>query len=147
TRQISSSSRALLHEVVPYFDLLTHHVDRFVNDDTLLPSVRAAAKRARAILDRYYQKTDETFLNRASMVMDPRKKLSYFQAQEWPEEWVSEAVDLVKTEWRDNYKPRVVPAIAAATDRVPTTAPKPGRRSANAAVGTDTSGSAGIASA
>ncbi len=67
TRQISSSSRALLHEVIPYFDLLTQHVDKFSQDASLLPSVRAAAKRGRAILDIYYQKTDENILNRGAM--------------------------------------------------------------------------------
>ncbi|RPD53479.1 hypothetical protein L226DRAFT_466841, partial [Lentinus tigrinus ALCF2SS1-7] len=67
TNQISSSSRALVHEVIPYMDLLTEHVDRFAADDSLAPSVRAAAKRGRVILDKYYQLTDETFIYRVAM--------------------------------------------------------------------------------
>ncbi len=64
--------------------------------------------------------------------MDPRKKTAYFRSQDWPEEWISEAVELVRTEWRNHYKP--VPASIVSTSEAAPSAAKPGRRSANAAV-------------
>lgn len=67
TTQISTSSRALVHEIIPYIDVLTRHVDDFARDEELAPCVRAAAKRGRAILDKYYQLTDDSIIYRIAM--------------------------------------------------------------------------------
>lgn len=58
---------ALVHEIIPYLDVLTHHVDDFAWDEELAPCVRAAAKRGRAILDKYYQLTDDSIIYRIAM--------------------------------------------------------------------------------
>ena len=67
TRQISTSNRALVHEVIPYMDALTEHLDKFSQDETLTPAVRMAAKRGRLLLDKYYGLTDETIIYRIAM--------------------------------------------------------------------------------
>ncbi|KAH9851008.1 ribonuclease H-like domain-containing protein [Lenzites betulinus] len=67
TKQISTSTRALVHEVIPYIDVLTEHLDNFANDEELEPSVRAAAKRGRTIMNKYYERTDETIVYRIAM--------------------------------------------------------------------------------
>lgn len=67
TNEISHSSRGLIHEVIPFMDLLTEHVDEFIADETLHPAVRGAAKRGRAILDKYYTLTDTTIVYRIAM--------------------------------------------------------------------------------
>ena len=56
-----------MHEVIPFIDLLTAHVNKFASDDMLSPCVRAAAKRGRCILDKYYAATDETSIYRIAM--------------------------------------------------------------------------------
>ena len=48
-------------------DVLTEHVDRFTQDEELAPCVRAAAKRGRVILNKYYGLTDETCIYRIAM--------------------------------------------------------------------------------
>lgn len=48
-------------------DILTNLVDKFRKDETLVPSVRAAAQRGRVILDKYYTLTDETMIYRLAM--------------------------------------------------------------------------------
>ncbi|PIL32862.1 hypothetical protein GSI_04980 [Ganoderma sinense ZZ0214-1] len=131
TRQISSSDRALVHEVIPYMDALTEHLDKFSDDESLTPAVRMAAKRGRVVLNKYYGLTDETIIYRIAMVLHPRYKTNYFRTQDWPEDWISEAVDLIRGEWTARYKP------AASTDKGKARAPGParvsGRRTAAAA--------------
>ncbi|KAI0363103.1 hypothetical protein BV20DRAFT_901450, partial [Pilatotrama ljubarskyi] len=104
TKHISASECACVQDVIPYIDVLTRHVDQFHADNTRHPSVRVAASRGRAILDKYYSKTDETMIYRIAMILHPRYKLQYFREQEWTEEWISEALDLLCTEWRTFYK-------------------------------------------
>ncbi|PIL30809.1 hypothetical protein GSI_06977 [Ganoderma sinense ZZ0214-1] len=91
TRQISSSDRALVHEVIPYMDALTEHLDKFSNDESLTPTVHMAAKRRRVVLDKYYGLTNETIIYHIAMILHPRYKMNYFWTQEWLEEWISEA--------------------------------------------------------
>lgn len=67
TNEISHSSRGLVHEVIPFMDLLTEHVNEFIANETLHPAVRGAAKRGRAILDKYYTLTDTTIVYRTAM--------------------------------------------------------------------------------
>ncbi len=67
TKQMSTSDRALVQDVIPYMDVLTHHIDRFKTDESLVPAVRAAAQRGRCMLDKYYTLTDETIIYRIAM--------------------------------------------------------------------------------
>ena len=69
TKAVSASSCALVHDVIPYMDVLTRHVDEFRRDDSLSPMVCEAAKRGRKILDKYYSRTDETIIFRVAMGM------------------------------------------------------------------------------
>ena len=72
---MSSSTRPLIHEVIPYIDVLTQHVDDFQDDESLKPAVRAAAKRGRIMLNKYYQFTDETAIYRTAMSTYRRRSL------------------------------------------------------------------------
>lgn len=67
TQKISTSGHALVHEVIPYFDLLTEHVERFKHNTQLSDAVRAGAQRGRAILDKYYSLTDDSIVYRIAM--------------------------------------------------------------------------------
>ncbi|KAL1940908.1 hypothetical protein VTO73DRAFT_7544 [Trametes versicolor] len=133
TNEISKSGHALVHEVIPYIDLLTDHVDDVDKDTQLAPAVRAAAKRGRAILDKYYSYTDDSVIYRIAMILNPRYKREYFHLREWPTEWVNEAVKIARDEWQTYYKPK--PAAHPP-------APRPaGRRSAQGSVDSTSSAS------
>ncbi|KAL1945891.1 hypothetical protein VTO73DRAFT_1893 [Trametes versicolor] len=134
TNEISHSSRGLVHEVIPFMDLLTEHVDEFIADETLHPAVRGAAKRGRAILDKYYTLTDTTIVYRIAMMLHPRYKTQYFKDQSWPEDWITEARAIIEKEWTSNYKPKDAPAPAdiPAVPAPSASRPGPGRRSAAA---------------
>ncbi|OJT13582.1 hypothetical protein TRAPUB_9870 [Trametes pubescens] len=138
TNEISHSSRGLVHEVIPFMDLLTEHVDEFIADETLHPAVRGAAKRGRAILDKYYTLTDTTTVYRIAMMLHPRYKTQYFKDQSWPDEWITEAREIIEEEWTSNYKPKEDAPAAAEIPIAPVPASRsgPGRRSAAASANT-----------
>ncbi|OJT15227.1 hypothetical protein TRAPUB_8205 [Trametes pubescens] len=118
TTQISTSSRALVHKVIPYIDILTEHLDDFADDNTLVSTVRAAAEWGRVVLNKYYEKTDELIVYRIAIILHPAYKTQYFRLHKWTEEWIDEAKDLIKEEWETYYKPANAP-IAPVT--VPST--------------------------
>ncbi|OJT02154.1 Zinc finger BED domain-containing protein RICESLEEPER 2 [Trametes pubescens] len=113
TKEISTSGRALVHQVIPYIDVLTRHVDTFAANEDLAPAVRAAARRGRLILDKYYGLTDGSIVYRIAMILHPGLKTQYFRDQDWPEEWITAAVELTRDEWTTYYKPAPVPVPAA----------------------------------
>ena len=56
-----------MHEVIPYMDVLTAHLDDFQDNLALTSAIRAAAKRGRLMLSKYYSLTDETPIFRIAM--------------------------------------------------------------------------------
>ncbi|PIL25420.1 hypothetical protein GSI_13310 [Ganoderma sinense ZZ0214-1] len=88
TNEISSSTRGLVHEVIPYIDILTAHLDDFQDNLALTTGIRSAAKRGRLML-----------------ILHPAFKLVYFRKAEWPEDWIDEARALATEEWTSHYKP------------------------------------------
>ena len=64
---MSTSTRSLLHEVIPYIDVLTEHLDAFATNTQYHPTVRAAARRGRLLMDKYYSRTDESIVYRDAM--------------------------------------------------------------------------------
>lgn len=155
TKAISTSGRALVHQVIPYIDVLTRHVDAFAADETLTPAVRAAARRGRLILDKYYSLTDDSIVYRIAMskhplscrllhangillVLHPNYKMNYFRDQGWEEEWVSAAMELTRSEWAAYYRPAAQDDAEDAPAAAPAPAPAarnpaPGRHSAQRA--------------
>ncbi|EJF55349.1 hypothetical protein DICSQDRAFT_74416, partial [Dichomitus squalens LYAD-421 SS1] len=105
TNDISSSTRGLVHEVIPYIDVLTAHLDDFQDNLSLTSAILAAAKRGRLMLSKYYSLTDETPIFRIAMIMHPAYKLSYFRKADWPEASIQEACRLITHEWTTRYKP------------------------------------------
>ena len=78
------------------------------------------------------------------IVLHPRYKTQYFRMQEWPEDWIEEAVNLIRGEWRSRYKP--APPEDSDEEPVATTSSastsgtsRGGRRSAQASAAVSTS--------
>ena len=56
---MSQSQTPLLHKVIPLFDILTGHLDKFANNTDNFPAVQAAAQQGRTMMNKYYGLTDE----------------------------------------------------------------------------------------
>ena len=67
TLRISKSLIPLIHEVIPLMDALTHTLDDKIKDRSAHITIRAAAARGRALIDKYYSKTDESIMYRLGM--------------------------------------------------------------------------------
>ena len=67
--EMQSSRTPLVSSVIPRMDDLVCGIDDFKDDHTKHPAVRSAAMRGLAILNKYYQKTDESYVYRISMGM------------------------------------------------------------------------------
>ncbi|KAH9848307.1 hypothetical protein C2E23DRAFT_739869, partial [Lenzites betulinus] len=107
TKEISKSGHTLVHEVIPYINVLTEHVNNIHKNSALTIPVRTAAKCGHVRLDKYYTLTDDCIVHRVAMILHPRYKKEYFRCLDWPSEWISEAEELVRNEWRSYYKPKV----------------------------------------
>ncbi len=123
TLRMSAKQRPLLHEVIPVIDLLESMLARTVANTALMPAVRVAASYGQAILNKYYEKTDDSVMYRCAirthlitdhmvsqlthlrlLVLHPKHKTSYFKRQKWPQLWIDTALDVLRDEWA-RYKP------------------------------------------
>ena len=66
---MSTNRHALVHEVIPYMDVLTEHLARFKEDSVLNSIIRAASERGIKVINRYYSKTDQSVVYRIAMSM------------------------------------------------------------------------------
>jgi hypothetical protein len=64
---MSQSQTPLIHEVIPIFDIITHHLDKFVDNSDNFLAVRSAAQRGHAMMNKYYSLTDESIMYRIAM--------------------------------------------------------------------------------
>jgi hypothetical protein len=55
----------------------------------------------------------------ASPVLHPAYKVAYFQKRNWPEEWITTAIDLMQEEWSINYKGPTEGEISGPTTVMP----------------------------
>jgi hypothetical protein len=70
------------------------------------------------VLDKYYNKTGETPVYAAAILLDPRKRAAYLH-QNWPEEWVEPAIELANTIWVNDFKPDIKPDSFPAPENAP----------------------------
>ena len=62
TKRISQNKIPLVHDVIPIFDILMHTLNKFINDESCLPAIRAAALRGFSVLNKYYALTDDSIV-------------------------------------------------------------------------------------
>ncbi|THH18573.1 hypothetical protein EUX98_g8934, partial [Antrodiella citrinella] len=96
TKRISESDTPLLHNVIPIIDVLTERLQATINNITLTPSVRLAAKRGLKVLNKYYSVTDESVMYRIAMLLHPCYKTEYFKRQLWETAWIDTALDILR---------------------------------------------------
>ncbi|SJK96756.1 uncharacterized protein ARMOST_00001 [Armillaria ostoyae] len=107
TLQMSQSGVPLIHQVIPMFDEMISQLEDIIMDHKLFPGVRAAAIRARAVLCKYYSKTDDSYMYRMALMMHPAYKIEYFHEQNWEPEWVDRCFEIVREVWNKHYKPTI----------------------------------------
>ncbi|KIJ31507.1 hypothetical protein M422DRAFT_140563, partial [Sphaerobolus stellatus SS14] len=94
----------LVHTVIAYINTLTEALDEYrLGKD--MPAVHIAAAHGRCIINKYYARTDETIIIRIAIILFPPYKSAFFHQAEWEDEWIDEAINLVRQEWK-NYKPQ-----------------------------------------
>ncbi len=57
----------LIHQVIPLFDSLINKFEDFISNEDLFAGVRAAAIHGRAVICKYYSKTDDSIMYRMAM--------------------------------------------------------------------------------
>ena len=67
--KMQSAGIPLISDVIPRMDDLVRVIDDFKDDASKHPAVRSAAIRGLMILNKYYQKSDESFVYRIAMGM------------------------------------------------------------------------------
>jgi hypothetical protein len=100
---MQSAGVSQISAVIPRIDDLVHVIDNFKDDVTKHPAVRSAAVRGLTILNKYYQKSDESCVYRIAMALDPCRKLEYFVEQDWPTTWVNTVKDITRRVYREDY--------------------------------------------
>lgn len=93
----------LISTVIKHIDDLVHVIDKFKDDTRKHPVIRSAALRGHAILNKYYEKTDESLMYWISMALDPQFKLWYFIDQEWLKEWISIVKEIIQKVYKEDY--------------------------------------------
>ncbi|KAJ7203388.1 hypothetical protein GGX14DRAFT_369538, partial [Mycena pura] len=135
TLRVSTNKHPRIFEVIPIIDLLTKFLEDAVREDRStrphFDVVRAAALAGLGLLDKYYEKTDESIMYRVGMLMHPSYRLSYFEKQDWPQEWKDQALNLARAQWTLNYKVQA-PRMATSQVRL-SIAQTPARYSSNSA--------------
>ena len=66
---MSTNRHALVHEIIPYMDILMEHLACFKDGNDLTPVVWAASARGMEVINKYYSKTDQSVLYRVAMSM------------------------------------------------------------------------------
>ena len=65
--EMQSAGIPLISDVIPRIDDLVRVIDDFKDDTNKHPAVRSAAIRGLTILNKYYQKSDESFVYRIAI--------------------------------------------------------------------------------
>lgn len=107
--------------MIPLIDALTAHLEKAIKNTALLRTVRNAAVRGRAVLNKYYSRTDDSIMYRCAMskyikclgwlqliqshtVLHPTYKLEYFREHGWESEWIPIAEKILREQWVTYYQ-------------------------------------------
>ena len=68
---MQSAGVSLISAMIPHIDTLVRVIDTFTEDTTRHPAVHSAALHSLNILNKYYKKSDKSFMYRIAMALDP----------------------------------------------------------------------------
>ncbi|QRW07691.1 DNA polymerase [Ceratobasidium sp. AG-Ba] len=84
TESLSRAGVPLLADVVLHFDSLEYEYTNIASDSDQPAYMRAGAQRARTVLNKYYEMTDQSHLYRAAILLHPSMRRQYLTLAEWP---------------------------------------------------------------
>lgn len=61
------SCTPLFHKVILLFDIITSHLDKFIDNTENLPTVQAAAQQGHTMMNKYYGLTDDSIMYHIAM--------------------------------------------------------------------------------
>ncbi|KAJ7238429.1 hypothetical protein C8J57DRAFT_1086893, partial [Mycena rebaudengoi] len=99
TLKFSQEGVTTIAHVIPSMDRIDQMLTTSRQDTALNPAVAAALINAKRVMNKYYSKTDLSYVYRIAMTLHPGLKLRYFQAHRWTQEWIDEALSIVKGEF------------------------------------------------
>ncbi|KAJ7232511.1 hypothetical protein C8J57DRAFT_993600, partial [Mycena rebaudengoi] len=92
TLKFSQEGVTTIAHVIPSMDRIDQMLTTSRQDAALNPAVAAALINAKRVMNKYYSKTDLSYVYRIAMTLHPGLKLRYFQAHKWTQEWIDEAL-------------------------------------------------------
>ncbi|QRV90595.1 DNA polymerase [Ceratobasidium sp. AG-Ba] len=105
TEALSRAGVPLLADVILHFDSLEYEYANIANDSDQPAYMRLGAQRARVVLNKYYELTDQSDLYRAAILLHPSMRRHYLTLAEWPNDWIEDSVALTVKIYREHYKP------------------------------------------
>lgn len=124
---MSNSKRPLVADVIPLFDLIERQLINIINDLEQPTIIRTSAAKARAVMNKYYNKSDDSRMYRLCMsklhfifdinhtkflaVLHLKYKMMYFHKEQWESAWIDVARDMLRYEWETFYKPLIHPSF------------------------------------
>lgn len=103
--------------VLPVFDFLLETFEEALMTYDKDPYTRASLKTGWAKLEKYYDKSDETAVYVASMILCPKWTWAYFE-DHWPAHFVAAARKSVNKLWEAEYKPTSTTSSAVVSPKL-----------------------------
>ena len=110
---MQSACVSLISAVIPCINTLVRVIDTFTEDATRHPAICSAALCSLNILNKYYEKSDESFMYQIAMALDPRFKLEYFVKEHWPTDWINMVKDITRQVYQEDYPSTVMASLPA----------------------------------
>ena len=88
--------------VIPTMDIINDGLNEDSISSTLCSPICEAARLAKKTLNKYYEKTDQSYAYQITMVLYPKHKLRLFQNVGWEKAWIDTVEELVHEEF-DHY--------------------------------------------
>ncbi|KAE9397064.1 hypothetical protein BT96DRAFT_823836 [Gymnopus androsaceus JB14] len=111
-----SSNSPNISSVIPAMDAIDEaFASGIVDNHELCAPLRHALSIGKKTLNKYYALTDDSDIYCMAMVLHLSYKLTYFKSLNWTDEWINEAVDIMRKAWTARYKPSAASAGTAAS--------------------------------
>lgn len=131
TKLMSHSQQPLIADAIPLINLLDEQLKVLVANSKQPMIIHASAAKDRAVLNKYYSKTDDLRMYHLYMsmwllvsytfaesfvVLHPRYKMSYFNKATWESDWIDTAQQIIQEEWETHYQPTIDPSFMQQED-------------------------------
>ncbi|GET04628.1 putative AC9 transposase [Rhizophagus clarus] len=105
TEEMSKSQSVTLSSSIPVYNVLLDHLEKLLDkqhkEHCSIPEIRTAIAKGYKKLKTYYAKTDESCVYPVATILDLRMKLKYYQQQQWEQEYIDAALDVIRNVYND----------------------------------------------